>query len=115
MLARCLGSNARVAFGLAVALALVHTPMLTLASADEAAPVEKRRKKSDETGLKLAVTPADVQVFIDGKERGTAGDLSFIALEPGTHTLRLVRGGDEFEAEIPLKRGQIVEFSYEFE
>jgi hypothetical protein len=115
MRARCGGSNALVAVGLAVGLAFVHAPTLALESSDEPARVGTERKRSDETGLKLAVEPADVKVFIDGRERGTAGELSFIALDPGTHTLRLVRGGDEFEAEIPLKRGQIVEFRYDFE
>lgn len=73
------------------------------------------RKRSDKTGIQVAVTPADVEVFVDDEKRGAAGDLSFIALKPGAHTLRLVRGGDEVEAEISIERGQVVEFRYDFD
>jgi len=109
------GLRGVTAAGLATGLALSAGAAVAAAASDRATPTQNERKKSDKTGLKLAVTPAEVVIFVDGRERGKAGELSFIALDPGTHTVRLVRGGDEFEAEIPLKRGQIVEFRYEFE
>jgi len=73
------------------------------------------RAKAAKTGLRFDVTPADVQVFIDGEEHGTAGELDFVRTRPGTYNVRLVRGGDEFEADIPVEKGQVVEVQYSFE
>lgn len=104
---------AALAFGLVVTLSWA-TPSARGAG-PEAPPPEAVQEKSARTGIQLAVTPEDVVVFIDGEERGKAGELSFIATRPGKHSVRLVRGGDEVQAEIPVEKGQIVEFRYDFE
>lgn len=72
-------------------------------------------RKSKKTGIDFQISPGDVEIHLDGKKIGTAADVSFRATKPGTHNVRLVRGGDEFEVELPVKRGQVVSFAYDFE
>jgi len=71
--------------------------------------------EAQRTGLDLRVTPEEVEIYVDGKKRGTAGELTFIATRPGTHEVRLVRGGDELQVDIVVKKNQVVQFTYEFE
>ncbi|NJK88717.1 MAG: hypothetical protein HC923_04510 [Myxococcales bacterium] len=68
-------------------------------------PVEKPAEQP-KTGLTLEVRPPEVQVFLNGKDLGTAGKLSFIETKPGMLNLRLVHGGDEVEHEIAVKKAK---------
>jgi uncharacterized protein YfaP (DUF2135 family) len=106
-------------FGLATALALMLSApaegALHLDAPVEGVSTAEGAKAEAKTGLELRITPGDVEIFINGKRRGLASEVDFVATGPGRHAIRLVRGGDEFEAEIPVSKGQIVEFSYQFE
>lgn len=109
-------SFARVA-GLALVAALTGSSaaLSAMAAPTTGAPEPVTSAPEVKTGIKLTVRPAEVQVFLDGKERGTAGELSFIPTGPGRYGLRLVHGGDELEVEVVVKKAQVVEFAYDFE
>lgn len=70
--------------------------------------------KTAKTGIEWQVSPEDVEIFLDGKRVGVAKDLKFTASNPGKHTVRLLRGGDETEMEIQVTKGQVLRFSFDF-
>ena len=69
----------------------------------------------DKTGINWEVEPATVVIYLDDKRLGEAGKLKFTDAKPGKHTVRLVNGKDETEAEIVVKKGQSLKFSFSFD
>ncbi|MBK6683430.1 MAG: PEGA domain-containing protein [Deltaproteobacteria bacterium] len=67
------------------------------------------------TGIEWKVTPSAVVVYLDGKKLGEAGNLTVTETKPGKHEIKLVNGGDETEIEIKVNKGQVLQFSYDFE
>lgn len=80
------------------------------------APAEPTGVAADEvkTGIEFNVKPASAKIFVDGKQIGTAGEVSFVKTKPGRHNVRLVRNGDETEIDLEVGKGQVVQFTYEF-
>lgn len=76
--------------------------------AAEAAP-------QDKTGINWEVEPATVVIYLDDKRLGEAGKLKFTDAKPGKHTVKLVNGKDETEAEIVVKKGQSLKFAFSFD
>jgi hypothetical protein len=75
-------------------------------------PVKKAAKSP--TGFRWKVSPSTVEIFLDGKKLGTAKHLTVSKTKPGMHTVRLVNGEDEAEFDVNVKKGQLVNLSYEF-
>lgn len=71
-------------------------------------------KKAGKTGIEWKVSPAHVQIFLDGKKIGDAGSLTFTEAQPGKHAVKLVKGGDETEMEVKVNKGQVVKLEFEF-
>lgn len=67
------------------------------------------------TGIAWEVQPAEVVIYLDEKRIGTAGDTKFSDAKPGKHTVKLMRGKDETEMEVVVKKGQSLKFVYQFE
>lgn len=84
---------------------------LALAGPDAPAVAEV----ADKTGIAWEVAPSEVIIFLDDKKLGTAGDLKFTEAKPGKHTVKLMRGKDETEMEVNVKKGQALKFVYQFE
>ena len=78
-----------------------------------ATPVQAKAKKRP-TGIQWKVTPASVEVFVDGKRLGTAGELVRTRHRPGRHTIVLKRKGDEEEFEVKLIKGLTLRLEYSF-
>ncbi|MGF1508449.1 MAG: hypothetical protein ACFB9M_02990 [Myxococcota bacterium] len=102
---------------------LVLTSLLALAPRLEAAietsiasgaASEVAKPKAVKTGIEFAVTPGSVSIFVDGAKVGTAASTSFVATKPGLHTVKLTRGADETELQLNVKKGEVVQFAYEF-
>jgi len=66
------------------------------------------------TGVEFSVVPGSVQIEVDGKAVGVAKAVGFVKLAPGRHKVRLVRGGDEIELELEVRKDQVIQFTYEF-
>ena len=105
-----------------LALALTTTILVSEARAQSKAGLlvgpnsdrSEEVKKEIGTGIRWKVTPPNVVVFLDGKRLGEAGELKFTETKPGTHKIKLVKGGDETESEVPVKKGQAIKFVYDF-
>lgn len=77
--------------------------------------VEPRVIEKARTGVEFRITPETAVIHINGRKIGTAKNVGFRRLRPGSHTIRLVHGGDETEAEVMLRKGQVLKFVYSFE
>jgi hypothetical protein len=66
------------------------------------------------TGVEFSVEPGSVRIEVDDKALGLAKDVNFVKLPPGRHKVRLARGGDEVNLELEVRKGQVVQFTYEF-
>ncbi|MEQ9497543.1 MAG: PEGA domain-containing protein [Deltaproteobacteria bacterium] len=75
-------------------------------------PVKKRAKV--QTAIAWKVQPAEVEIYMDGKKLGRAGDLKQTRTRPGMHTVRLVKGGDETEMDVKVNKGHVLTFTFEF-
>lgn len=79
-----------------------------------APPAKAAPAKAPSTGISWKVDPSTVIVFLDGKKLGEAGKLKFSDTRPGRHAVKLVKGQDETETEVVVKKGEVVEFKFEF-
>lgn len=94
---------------------LRRTLLLTLfALLFGATAIAADKKGASKTGIEWKVTPATVQIFLDGKKLGDAGSLTFTEAAPGKHAVKLTKGGDETEMEVKVSKGQVVKFEFEF-
>jgi hypothetical protein len=73
-------------------------------------------KKEGKTGIEWAVSPSDAIVFLDGKKLGEAGKLEgkVTSANPGKHSIKLVKGGDEQEMDVKVTKGQVVRVEFSF-
>jgi hypothetical protein len=78
-----------------------------------AAAADKKAAPS-KTGIQWKVAPASVTIFLDGKKVGEAGSLTFTETKPGKHAVKLTKGKDETEMEVSVKKGEVVNFEFEF-
>ncbi len=101
-------------FGLFTVLALAATSVTAAVANGPDAPVVEAVQEG-KTGITWEVQPAEVVIYLDEKRIGTAGDLKFTEAKPGKHTVKLMRGKDETEMEISVKKGQALKFIYQFE
>jgi len=67
------------------------------------------------TGISWQVSPDEVVIYLDDKKVGTAGSLKFSDAKPGKHTVKLMRGKDETEMDVVVKKGEALNFIYQFE
>jgi hypothetical protein len=72
------------------------------------------KKAPSKTGISWKVAPANVVIFVDGKKVGEAGALQFTETKPGKHAVKLTKGKDETEMEVSVKKGEVVNFEFEF-
>jgi hypothetical protein len=74
------------------------------------------KKAEGKTGIEWNVTPANVVVFLDGKKLGAAGDLAgkLTKADPGKHTIKLTKDGDEQEMDVKVVKGQVLRIDFEF-
>jgi hypothetical protein len=74
------------------------------------------KKAEGKTGIEWAITPSDAVVFLDGKKLGAAGGLEgkVTKADPGKHTIKLVKGGDEQEMDVKVTKGQVVRVEFSF-
>lgn len=79
-----------------------------------AAPADAAPRAGKRTRIRFEVTPATVQIFLDGKRLGVASEVEAVPVRPGRRLVRLVRGEDETELELEISRGKTVRFAYEF-
>lgn len=108
--------NRRIRIALVATLALGATALgTTLARQVVAAPAGAEAVQEGKTGIAWEVQPAEVVIFLDEKKIGTAGELKFTEAKPGKHTVKLMRGKDETEMEVSVKKGQSLKFVYQFE
>ena len=97
------------AFALCLSAPVWATPL----AQPHAVPVKKGAAKID-TGIQWQVAPEKVEIFVDGKKIGVAGELRVTSVKPGKHAIRLVNGLDETEFEVSVKKGQLVPLQFEF-
>lgn len=83
-----------------------------LALATEPAPVAD---KAEKTGINWDVQPAEVVIFLDDRRLGEAGKLKFTETKPGKHNVKLMLGKDETEADVTVKKGQTLKFTFSFD
>jgi hypothetical protein len=93
--------------------------LLTLAAAPvfaEPSLPASTKKAENKTGIEWNVSPANAIVYLDGKKLGAAGDLTgkVTKAEPGKHTIRLTKGGDEQEMDVKVVKGQVLRIDFEF-
>jgi hypothetical protein len=69
---------------------------------------------ADKTGISWEVEPAEVVIMLDGKRIGEAGKLKFTSAKPGKHTIKLMNGKDETEADVVVKKGETLKFTFSF-
>lgn len=98
----------------------LHAALLTIGLAAPAlahlAPASAEETEVQaKTGIAWQVSPEQVIIFLDDKKLGTAGQLKFTDAKPGKHTVRLVRGKDETEMDVNVKKGEALSFVYQFE
>jgi hypothetical protein len=72
------------------------------------------KKSGGRTGIEWHVTPPEVVIWLDRKKLGEASSLSFTAASPGTHAVRMTRGGDRTDTQVKVTRGQVVRFEFDF-
>lgn len=102
-------------FGLITVLVLAATSVSALAARGAWAKPTAEAVQEGKTGISWEVQPAEVVIYLDDKKIGTAGELKFSEAKPGKHTVKLMRGKDETEMEISVKKGQALKFVYQFE
>lgn len=66
------------------------------------------------TRIEFEVTPATVEVFLDGERLGWATDVGKVEVRPGRRVVRLVRGQDVTEFELEVPAGRTLSFVYDF-
>jgi hypothetical protein len=76
------------------------------------APVAKAPRTK--TGIEFSVSPGSVSIYIDDRKVGAAADVRFVPTKPGLHTVKLQRGEDTTELQLQVKKGEVVQFNYEF-
>ena|SRR5688500_409275 len=98
---------------LVVMLSLMVAPALVVAGPSRPASTKKAEGK---TGIEWNVSPATAIVYLDGKKLGAAGDLAgkITKADPGKHTIRLTKGGDEQEMDVKVVKGQVLRIDFEF-
>jgi hypothetical protein len=94
---------------LILATALVTAAMGSIAVAADTHQVQGK------TGISWQVSPDEVVIYLDDKKVGTAGGLKFSDAKPGKHTVKLMRGKDETEMDVVVKKGEALNFIYQFE
>lgn len=94
----------------AILALLLSAPATSLVGSH--APVEAVRLNP--TRIDFRVTPATVEIFLDGKRLGWANEVSKMTVRPGRRALRLKHGEDETEFELDVAKGTTVAFEYEF-
>ena len=101
----------RLLWILVVLFSLAALP--TLAGPSQPASTKKAQNK---TGIEWNVSPANVLVFLDGKKLGSAGDLTgkLTKADPGKHTIKLTKDGDEQEMDVKVVKGQVLRIDFEF-
>lgn len=77
-------------------------------------------ERSEQARLRLEVEPDDASIYLDGKFVGTAQDLASLRrgllIEPGEHTVAVVRPGHEsMERRFEVEAGEEVELEIELE
>lgn len=102
-------------WGLGIAAALAAAPALPVSAGEPPAKKKKDAPARKGTGIAWHVEPAGVEIYLDGKKIGVAGELEWTASTPGRHTVRLVNGGDETEMDVGLKKGQTLKFTFVFD
>lgn len=56
--------------------------------------------------VRLSITPMDAKVFVNGRPSASIGSARTLRLNPGTHSIRAIRGGyAPFRGEIRVERG----------
>ncbi|MBX2811388.1 MAG: hypothetical protein KTR25_06250 [Myxococcales bacterium] len=73
-------------------------------------PVSKRTPAQ----IHFEVTPSSVVIYLDGRKLGPADKVSTVRSRPGRRTIRLVRGKDETELQINVRRSETLNFRYDF-
>ncbi len=67
------------------------------------------------TGIKWEVQPEHTVIKLDGKRLGTAGKVTFTKTRAGKHTVHLIKGGDETEMDVHVKKGNILKIAFSFD
>ncbi len=65
--------------------------------------------------LTIDVTPAGVEVKVDGKKSGTSGKSIVLKVKAGRHVVRLSHKGDSHEEEVELKAGEKKTYQWSFD
>jgi PEGA domain len=65
--------------------------------------------------LTIEVTPAETQVFIDGKKKGDGSKPIVVKLQPGEHVIRLTHKGDAHEEAVMVKSAEKKKWTWTFE
>lgn len=65
--------------------------------------------------LTIDVSPAGVEVKVDGKKSGVSGKPIKLKLKAGRHLVRLSHKGDAHEEEVALKAGEKKTYAWAFE
>ncbi len=78
---------------------------------EEEVEIEAQGDRMEQARLRLEVVPSDASVYLDGHFVGTAEDLAHLRrgllIEPGKHTVAVVRPGHEsVEKDIEVKEGE---------
>jgi hypothetical protein len=85
-------------------------------AAEQGGETVSTKKAQTKTGIQWNVSPANALVYLDGKKLGSAGDLTgkITKADPGKHTIKLTKGGDEQEMEVKVVKGQVLRIDFEF-
>lgn len=95
------------AFALIAAFAAAPAP--TPSPGPEATEVRVQRTRID-----FDITPADVEISLDGRRLGKADQVDVVSVRPGRRVVRLERNGDTTELELVVTRGKLLRFAYDF-
>ena len=72
--------------------------------------------RGDTGSVRLAVSPGDASVYVDGEFRGTGRQSANLRLRPGRHRIEVVRPGFRtLEREVEVQRGRNTELEFDLE
>lgn len=77
-------------------------------------PAVEAGPPSTKAYIEFAVTPGDVEIFLDGKRLGIASNVGKVATKPGMRVVRLQRGEDETSMALRVDPAKTLRFAYEF-
>ena len=103
----------KLVFALSFLLSVVASAGLAAAGPMDTAQVNKKAKFK--TGIEWKIQPEHTVVILDGKKLGQAGKLRFTKTRAGKHTIHLIKGGDETEMDVQVRKGQVLKFTFSFD